>query len=104
MLQAATANASVVEHGYLPLSDGTQLSYTLTRPSATGRFPVVLKYDPYSAGVTSEAWWNDSGYAMLGVNFRGTGRSEGTFQPLRGDIWGADGAELVAWADRKSVV
>ena len=98
MLQAATANASVVEHGYLPLSDGTQLSYTLTRPSATGRFPVVLKYDPYSAGVTSEAWWNDSGYAMLGVNFRGTGCSQGAFQPLRTDIWGKDGAHVVDWA------
>jgi hypothetical protein len=45
-LQNADAQASVVEHGYFPLSDGTRLSYTLTRPSAEGRFPTVLKYDP----------------------------------------------------------
>jgi putative CocE/NonD family hydrolase len=101
MLQAAAAHASVVEHGYLPLPDGTRLNYTLTRPSAAGRFPVVLKYDPYIAGVTSEAWWNDSGYAMLGVNFRGTGCSAGAFEPLRTDIWGKDGADVVAWAAKQ---
>jgi putative CocE/NonD family hydrolase len=101
VLPAAAAHASVVEHGYLPLSDGTRLSYTLTRPSAVGRFPVVLKYDPYSAGVTSDPTWNDSGYAMLGVNFRGTGCSQGEFQPLRGDIFGKDGAQVVAWAAKQ---
>src|SRR4030081_1752800 len=98
VLHNADARASVVEHGYFPLSDGTRLSYTLTRPSAVGRFPTVLKYDPYSAGVTSDPTWNDSGYAMLGVNFRGTGCSSGEFQPLRSDIWGKDGAAVVAWA------
>jgi uncharacterized protein len=101
MALTGTAQASVVTHGYLPLSDGTQLGYTLTLPSATGRFPVVLEYDPYSAGVTSDASWNAYGYAMLGVNFRGTGCSQGTFQPLRGDIWGRDGAQVVAWAARQ---
>jgi hypothetical protein len=62
---------------------------------------VLLEYDPYSAGVTSDPSWNASGYAMLGVNFRGTGCSQGTFQPLRGDIWGRDGAQVVAWAARQ---
>jgi uncharacterized protein len=100
-LQSADARAAVVEHGYLPLSDGTQLGYTLTRPAAAGRYPVVLEYDPYSAGVTSDPTWNDSGYAMLGVNFRGTGCSQGTFEPLRTDIWGKDGGEVVAWAARQ---
>jgi uncharacterized protein len=98
---AAVARASVVEHGYLPLSDGTKLSYTLTRPSAVGRFPVVVEYGPYSEGVTSDPTWNDSGYTMLGVNFRGTGCSQGTFQPFRADIWGRDGADVVAWAARQ---
>jgi uncharacterized protein len=94
----ADAQASVVDHGYLSLSDGTRLNYTLTRPSAEGRFPVVLKYDPYIAGVESDPTWNDSGYAMLGVNFRGTGCSQGTFRPLRADIFGKDGADVVDWA------
>jgi putative CocE/NonD family hydrolase len=38
---------------------------------------------------------------MLGVNFRGTACSEGTFNMLRADIWGRDGAEVVDWAARQ---
>lgn len=96
-----TAHAAVVQHGYLSLRDGTQLNYTLTRPAGPGPFPVLLTYDPYAAGVTSDPSWTNAGYAMLGVNFRGTGCSQGTFQPLRSDIWGEDGAEVVDWAARQ---
>jgi hypothetical protein len=102
LIAPAGAQASFVTRGYLPLSDGTLLNYTLTLPSAHGRFPVLLEYDPYAAGVTSDASWNRYGYAMLGVNFRGTGCSEGSFQPLRGDIWGRDGAQVVSWAAKQS--
>jgi putative CocE/NonD family hydrolase len=101
LLLPAAASAVVVTHGYLPLPDHTQLNYTLTLPSATGKFPVLLEYDPYSAGVTSDTSWAPHGYAMLGVNFRGTGCSQGTFQPLRGDIWGKDGANVVKWAAKQ---
>lgn len=94
--------ASIVERGYLPLSDGTFLNYTLTRPSTEGRFPTVLQYDPYAAGVTSDPTWNNSGYAMLGVNVRGTGCSQGIFHATRADEWGPDGAEVVAWAAKQS--
>ncbi|MCW3063402.1 MAG: CocE/NonD family hydrolase [Solirubrobacterales bacterium] len=102
LLPGADARASVIERGYLPLGDGTQLHYTLTLPSSSGRYPVVLKYDPYSAGAYSDQTWNASGYATLGVNFRGTGCSEGTFHPVRADIWGADGAQIVAWAAKQT--
>jgi predicted acyl esterase len=101
VVPATSAGASVVEHGYLPLKDGTMLNYTLTLPSSPGRFPVVLEYGPYAEGVKSDPTWNDSGYAMLGVNFRGTGCSQGTFQMTRADVWGADGAQLVDWAARQ---
>ena len=37
---------------------------------------------------------------MLGVNFRGTGCSQGTFQ-VAGDIWGRDRADVVGWAARQ---
>jgi putative CocE/NonD family hydrolase len=98
LLPPASASATVVKHGYLPLKDGTQLSYTLTLPRAEGHYPVVMQYDPYAAGAASDPTWNDDGYAMLGVNFRGTGCSTGTFNMVRGDIWGKDGAEAVDWA------
>lgn len=98
LLPAASAGASVVTHGYLPVKDGTMLAYTLTLPKADGHYPVVLQYDPYAAGATSDPTWNDSGYAMLGVNFRGTGCSQGTVNITRADIWGPDGADAVDWA------
>ena len=98
---SAAAEASVVMTGYLALPDGTKLAYTLTLPSATGRFPVVLEYGPYAEGATSDPTWNDAGYAMLGVNFRGSGCSEGTLHMVRGDIWGKDGADVVDWAARQ---
>jgi putative CocE/NonD family hydrolase len=101
LLPAATASATVVTHGYLPLKDGTQLGYTLTLPRAAGHFPVVMQYDPYAAGAASDPTWNDDGYAMLGVNMRGTGCSTGTFNMVRGDIWGKDGAEAVDWAAKQ---
>ena len=101
LLPGASAAASVVEHGYLPLKDGTLLNYTLTLPAAHGHFPVVVEYGPYAEGVTSDPTWNDSGYAMLGVNFRGTGCSQGVFQMTRADIWGADGGQVVDWAGRQ---
>jgi putative CocE/NonD family hydrolase len=61
-----------------------------------------VTYDPYAAGVTSDPTWAQRGYAMLGVNFRGTGCSQGTFQPLRSDVWGGDGARVVDWAAHQS--
>lgn len=101
-LACPPVSAGVVERGYLPLSDGTLLGYTVTRPDAPGRYPVLLKYDPYAAGVFSDPTWNEAGYVTLGVNMRGTGCSQGVFPPLRADVWGADGAEVVAWAAAQS--
>jgi putative CocE/NonD family hydrolase len=102
IVPATCAQASVVEHGYLPLPDGTKLAYTLTTPAAQGKWPVVLEYDPYAAGATSDPTWNASGYAWLGVNFRGTGCSQGVFNMTDAHIWGRDGADVVAWAAKQS--
>jgi hypothetical protein len=101
LIPAAGASAGVVRTGYLPLKDGTQLNYTLTLPNAEGRFPVVMEYGPYAEGVGSDPTWNDAGYAMLGVNMRGTGCSSGVFNMVRADIWGRDGAEAIDWAARQ---
>jgi putative CocE/NonD family hydrolase len=101
LVPVAAADASVVKSGYLPLEDGTQLNYTLTLPNAEGQFPVVVEYGPYAEGVTSDPTWNDAGYAMLGVNFRGTGCSSGVFNMTRADIWGRDGAEAIDWAAKQ---
>ncbi len=102
VVSGAAWSASIVELGYLPLSDGTQLHYTVTRPEGEGpeqkKYPVLLKYDGYDAGVFTDPSWNDAGYITLGVNIRGTGCSQGVFRPLRADQWGADGSEVAEWA------
>lgn len=94
----APVQASVVEQGYLPLSDGTLLNYTVTRPQGQGRYPVLITYDGYDSGTYSDPSWNEAGYIVLGVNMRGTGCSQGSFPVLRADVWGADGGEVVDWA------
>lgn len=92
---------AVVERGYLPLSDGTLLNYTVTRPEDEGQYPVLITYDGYDSGVYSDPTWNEAGYIVLGVNMRGTGCSQGSFPVLRADIWGADGGEVVDWASQQ---
>jgi hypothetical protein len=103
----ARADGRVTTWDYLFTSDGTPLRYTLVRPSSQGRFPVALIWsvytddvgpaDPYPPGespVIANALLG-AGYAVLGVNMRGTGCSGGQwdlFQPA------SDGYEVVEWA------
>src|SRR2546426_8257481 len=70
----ACAPASVDQSGYITVADGTQLRYTVTLPSAAGRFPVAMNYDGYCAG-TGALGCNDPelsqalldhGYALFG--------------------------------------
>jgi putative CocE/NonD family hydrolase len=105
---AGPAQASVDKWGYIPVADGTQLRYTVTLPSAVGRFPVAMVYDGYCEG-TGPTACNDNemaaklvgaGYAVLGVTVRGTGCSTGTFD-LRSPEEHSDGAAAVEWAAKQ---
>jgi predicted acyl esterase len=85
MAQAAPARKT----GYITMFDGVTLRYTAVLPAETGRFPVALKYDGYCEGtdplncnegpgpVKPAQTLLDAGYAVLGVNIRGTGCSGG---------------------------
>ena len=101
--------AAVQESGYITMSDGVKLRYTVARPAASGRFPVAMKYDGYCEG-TDPMTCNEghdasallaAGYAVLGVNLRGTGCSEGQFD-FRNPVENTDGAAAVEWAARQS--
>lgn len=102
---APVAAAEPVEsEGYLELSDGTGLRYTLVLPPGDGPFPTVLQHSGYNPG--NDAYDRSfgilgpellsRGIAIIGVNLRGSGCSEGTFEPFS-LTWGADGAEVVDW-------
>jgi putative CocE/NonD family hydrolase len=98
--------------GYLPARDGTALRFSVLLPAGPGPFPVIINYSGYDPGAIGGAsYLHDNsamsasvdrsllerGYAVLGVNARGTGCSEGTFDFL-GPTYGTDGADIVEWA------
>ena len=91
---------AVRESGYLTVRDGVQLAYEVVRPAGDGPFPTLFTYDGYDAGANPDpgyaARYLPRGYALVGVNLRGTGCSTGSFdffQPAEG----VDGFEAVEW-------
>ncbi|MGH9274433.1 MAG: CocE/NonD family hydrolase, partial [Acidimicrobiales bacterium] len=105
--RSSSAPTPVREQGYLTMADGTRLAYTLVRPPGPGPFPTLFEYSGYDPGRTPDASYirqfveRDGGYAYLGVNLRGTGCSEGTFdffQPQEA----VDGAAVIAWVRQQA--
>lgn len=99
---ARAAGPVIRESGYLAMADGVRLRYTVVRPSTGGPFPTLFEYSGYDPGTNPDAAYvqrfveQDHGYAYVGVNIRGTGCSEGTFdffQPQEA----IDGAAVVDW-------
>jgi putative CocE/NonD family hydrolase len=99
----------------IPLSDGITLHCAVTRPSAPGRYPVLLGVHAYSMddqftdlmpeGMSHKrghmeagdsVFFARRGYAHAVVNIRGTGKSEGVFGNLDHRAI-ADIAEVVEW-------
>jgi putative CocE/NonD family hydrolase len=105
--------------GYFSTRDGTWLRYSALLPSGPGPFPTILNYSGYDPGaIGGSAYLADNtamsvnldqtlvehGYAVVGVNARGTGCSEGQFDFLGPDFGrdGADAIEFIAtqpWSD-----
>jgi putative CocE/NonD family hydrolase len=102
---APAAEAVVRETGYFEARDGTELRYSVERPDGPGPFPVLVNYEGYAAGTnprdngvsTYADRLLERGYAIVGVSVRGTGCSEGVFDPFARTM-GTDGADAVEWA------
>jgi hypothetical protein len=104
---AKAAVPTVDTWGYLPARDGTLLRYDLLRPAALAgkQLPVLLNYEGYAAGTDATdngvSTYSDRlmqrGYALLGVSVRGTGCSQGQFDPFDKTM-GGDGYDAVEWA------
>jgi len=107
--------------GYLTARDGTRLRYSALLPKGSGPFPVIINYSGYDPGAIGGSSYlnNDTamsvnldrtlverGYAVVGINARGTGCSEGVFEFL-GREYGRDGRDAVEflatqpWSDGK---
>jgi len=103
----ANVNDSAVNRtGYLTIAHGIELAYDLTLPAASGRFPVALEYNDYTAGAdnSAEVAGSDAGrllaagFAVLGVNMPGSGCSGGVNNVTDVNEWGRAGAQAVEWA------
>ncbi|WP_320670075.1 CocE/NonD family hydrolase [Patulibacter defluvii] len=112
---AAAADGPRRLTGYLPTADGTQLHYSVLLPADDGPHPAVMTYSGYdsgSLGGSADQAGNGTfsasqdqelvarGYAVVGVNMRGTACSEGSFDLFSGQ-WGRDGADAVEWVARQ---
>jgi putative CocE/NonD family hydrolase len=104
-----------------PAFDGEELYLEIVRPTAAGRFPVILESSPYhgtladrdgtrilpeprdadgkSIGLTG--YFAPRGYAVVMMDLRGTGRSEGCLDHL-GAKDGRDLEQIVEWAAAQS--
>ncbi|MEJ5979637.1 CocE/NonD family hydrolase [Novosphingobium sp. PS1R-30] len=95
--------------GYLTTRDGIQLRYSVLLPRGEGPFPTIVNYSGYDpGGLGGPAYMADDtamsvnldralverGYAVFGVNARGTGCSEGRFDFL-GPDYGRDGRDAI---------
>jgi putative CocE/NonD family hydrolase len=92
--------------GYLTMADGVRLRYTVVKPVGADHLPTLFEYSGYDPGNNPDANYisqyvsSGSGYNYIGVNLRGTGCSEGTFdffQPKEG----VDGAAVIDWVTKQ---
>lgn len=97
-----------VEHQWVELSDGARLSARLRLPVEAGPVPAVLEYIPYrkdDGTLLRDNRQHDylaaRGFAMVRVDIRGSGDSDGV---LRGEYLATeltDGVEVIDWISRQ---
>ncbi len=96
------------EHVMIPMRDGVRLSAYLYFPSGTGPWPVLYeqRYADLTGKGTREANARlaAAGYVVCAENFRGSQKSEGTWNGYRNLGWGElqDGYDTVEWLAKQS--
>ncbi len=84
--------------------DGTRLDADLWVPQAEGPYPVLLVRTPFGRRKAETyvyahpIWYAEQGYIVAVQDVRGTGSSEGSFDPFVHEA--DDGADALAWASR----
>jgi putative CocE/NonD family hydrolase len=104
------AAVRVIEHTWIPLSDGCRLAARIWMPSHAERHPVpaILEYIPYrkrdfKAVRDSEIYgfFAQHGYAGVRVDLRGSGDSEGVLRDEYLPQELEDGLEVLRWIARQ---
>src|SRR3954462_8189384 len=87
-IASGTATAATTKtQGYIPMDDGVTLAYQVITPDpdkfGPGPYPTVLDSSGYGPGRTVnydlDKRFVDRGYALAGVDIRGTGRAGRAF-------------------------
>lgn len=87
----------------IPMRDGIDLSASIYLPSRMGgAVPAIVTMTPYTAQTSHQegTYFASKGYAVVVVDVRGRGNSEGTFSPNVGE--GLDGHDIIEWVGRQS--
>lgn len=104
VLPGAQAARPPASYGYIPMSDGVTMKYQVLLPDpdrwGPGPYPSVLDYSGYIPAETIYDGLRDrfreSGYAVIGLNMRGTHCSGGYFDYFE-PRQSLDGKEAIEW-------
>lgn len=101
------------EQLFFTTRDGINLYVEVTRPKAKGRFPVIFELSPYHGTVYERdgirmlpddhgliEYFVPRGYAVMMVDLRGTGKSQGCLDHMGPKDQG-DAKEAIEWAARQ---
>lgn len=103
---AGTAAVAVTEHLWVHLADGTRLAARLWLPADAGqkKVPALLEYIPYRKRDGTRGrdepmhhWFAQHGYAVLRVDMRGSGESDGLLDDEYLKQEQDDALEVIAW-------
>jgi hypothetical protein len=88
----------------VPMRDGVVLRADVLRPSAEGRFPVLVYRTPYGKEFALKEYATfrhavERGYAVVVQDVRGRYASDGEFRPYENE--GHDGYDTIEWAARQ---
>ncbi len=84
------------------MRDGVRLSVNIYRPDTSGSFPALLMRSPYGNGGPGNGeghFYAERGYAVVLMDTRGRGESEGVFDPFQTET--ADGVDTQRWLARQ---
>ncbi|MCB8881611.1 CocE/NonD family hydrolase [Acidisoma cellulosilytica] len=102
---------TLTEHLFVPLSDGTRLAARLWLPEGAEAKPVpaILEYIPYRKRDGTRArdepmhgYFAAQGYAVLRVDMRGSGESDGLLDDEYIKLEQDDALEVIAWLAEQS--
>ena len=98
----------VTENDWLPLSDGTKLSYRLWVPKTKNPTPAILEYIPYrkrdgtrGRDEPMHGFFSGQGYAVIRVDMRGSGESDGLMHGEYLKQEQDDALEVIDWISKQ---